>query len=206
MDKCRNKNIAYIFYDPYEKIFRDPIKKNKLDEIDFSDEKLNLDLEKNNEEVENWFGDINLKSKKTLLNKKRERNNGDYDEIKETFDLLIEKLKISNMYSTQNDSYSKYNSFQKDIINLLQIDQKKEEIILITFFYGKDIEAPFPDKNYLFLCNKKNSKSLLLSVNYNSNIYVFDYDKNEKIDGINKGLNLIDREKNIIIMKIHNKV
>ena len=109
------------------------------------------------------------------------------------------------MYTIQNDSYSKYNIFQTDIIKLVQIDQNKEEIILITFIDGKDIEAPFPDNNYLFLCNKKNYKLLLLSINYNNNIYVYDYEKNEKIDEINKGLNLIDKEKNIIIMKIHNK-
>ena len=199
------KNIAYIFYDPYEKIFLDPIDKSKLNKIDFSDIIFNLDSEKKNMDIEKWFGDINLKSKKSILHKKKKRNADDYDEIKKAFDLLIEKLKKSKKYVLKNDYYSIYNIFKTDLINIVQINENKKEIILISYFDGKDIEAPFPDNNYLFLCNKKGSAKLLLSVNYNSNDYIYDYETLEKIYEINKGLNLIDKEKNIIIMQIRNK-
>ena len=201
--KCIQKNIAYIFYDPYNKIFLDP-KKNILYTIDFSDIIFNLDSENKNEYVEKWFGDINYISKKNLLNKKRKKKITDYEEIKTSFNLLIEKLKKSGEYKLQND-YEIYNSFKNDIINIVQIDSNKEEIILTSYFDGKDIEAPFPDSNYLFLCNKKVTEELLLSVNYNNTAYVLDFKNLKKIYEINKGLSLIDKEKTIIVMKIRNK-
>ena len=113
-------------------------------------------------------------------------------------------MKKSGEYKLQND-YEIYNSFKNDIINIVQIDSNKEEIILTSYFDGKDIEAPFPDSNYLFLCNKKVTEELLLSVNYNNTAYVLDFKNLKKIYEINKGLSLIDKEKTIIVMKIRNK-
>ena len=201
--KCNQKNIAYIFYDPYKKMFLDP-NKNQLYTIDFSDIIFNLDSEKKNEYVEKWFGDINFRSKKNLLNKKRAKNITDYDEIKTSFDLLIEKLKKFKEYKLKND-YLIYKRFKNNIINIVQIDSDKEEIILTSYFDGKDIEAPFPDNNYLFLCNKIVTEELLLSVNYNNTAYVFNFKDSKKIYEINEGLSIIDKEKTIIVMKIRNK-
>ena len=199
---CNQKNIAYIFYDPYRKIFLD-LNRDKLEKIDFSNSIFNLDSDKNIESMENCFGDINLNSKKILLNKKRKSDLGDYEELKNTFKLCIKKLKntiyVNNNF--QND-FKLFEDFKKTIINLIQIDSNKKEIILDNYFDGEDIEAPFPENNYIFLCNKKDTGALLLLVNYDNNSYVYDLQSKEKIDKIFEGLIIIDRKEKIIIMKI----
>jgi hypothetical protein len=199
VNKCKVKNIGYIFYDPYEKIFLyDNF--NKIINIDFDNILFNLDIDQSLNSVDYWLGDINKKSKNIFLQKKRDKNISDYSEIKNAGNLLINILKTLNDNKNLKE-IEIYNKFINQISEILNI-KLNNKIKIFSYIKANEIQFPFPKENYIIVAQKQIINTILLFVDYENNILIYDMKEQQKIEDINEGINLIDRNKYLIILKI----